>query len=396
MEGGLVLIEIKTGCVELTWQIPQELVYRAYTSMKRKHDELSSLAVKSLVCEEADEHAGLPILWRGQEVGEVGPIEPLPEHVRQEPYSLPQGFHWVTLTSNDIEEVVKFASKCDVEVYGLNYDHKTNTNMIKYYVNYPSTRSEWQFGIQTTNGKLVGFILGIPKHIHIEKEMITFIEVRIWCHKKYIYKRLRYSLIKELVRRANLTKINQLIVNHVTLFKPVTTINVWSYDITSSQLPSSPRTPGWRRMTSEDVPNALALINKWSSQFEINQVFNSEEEISYNFLNNFTFTYVVEDKPNNITDLVSYRIVHVPYTFAYIATVVSTQSPVKQLITDALVCARENGAIVAAIVQFNIDSDILISLSFQPSSSQYTFHFYNYRYHEISPSKVGFYFLIMY
>ena len=61
--------------------------------MKRKHDELSSSAIKSLVCEEADELAGLSFLWRGQEVGEVGPIEPLPEHVRQEPYSLPQGFH---------------------------------------------------------------------------------------------------------------------------------------------------------------------------------------------------------------------------------------------------------------------------------------------------------------
>ena len=90
-EGELVLRCIKTGCVELTWQIPRELVYQAYTSMKRKRDELSSLAVKSLVCEIADELAGLPILWRGQEVEEVGPIEPLPEHVRQEPYSLPQG-----------------------------------------------------------------------------------------------------------------------------------------------------------------------------------------------------------------------------------------------------------------------------------------------------------------
>ena len=38
-EGELVLSCIKTGCVELTWQLPQELVYQAYTSMKRKHDE---------------------------------------------------------------------------------------------------------------------------------------------------------------------------------------------------------------------------------------------------------------------------------------------------------------------------------------------------------------------
>ena len=101
-EGELVLSCIKTGCVELTWQIPRELIYQAYTSMKRKHDKLSSLAIKSLICGEADEYAGLPILWRGQEVEEVGPIEPLPEHVRQEPYSLPQGFQWVTVNTNNV------------------------------------------------------------------------------------------------------------------------------------------------------------------------------------------------------------------------------------------------------------------------------------------------------
>ena len=79
--------------------------------MKSKHDELSSLAVKSLVCEVADDFAGLPILWCGQEVGEVGPIEPLPEHVRQEPYSLPQGFQWVTLSSSNVEDYTKHQNR---------------------------------------------------------------------------------------------------------------------------------------------------------------------------------------------------------------------------------------------------------------------------------------------
>ena len=395
-EGELVLSCIKTGCVELTWQLPQELVYRAYTSMKRKHDELSSLAVKSLVCEEADEFAGLPILWRGQEVGEVGPIELLPEHVRQEPYSLPQGFHWVTLTSNNIEEVVKFASKCDAEAYDTSYDkvHKVCTHIFSYYFTAPSARSEWQFGIRTTNGKLVGFILGIPKHVHIKNEKIKrFIQVVTRCHIKYIFKRLRYILIKELVRRANLAKINQLVLiysNHF-LFKPVASIMVWQCQfsqLTSSQLPSSPGTPGWRRMTSEDVPSALALINKWSSQFEIRQVFNSEEEIFHQFLfHKFVFTYVVEDKSNNTTDLVSYVLYNTLHPGVVIDTVVSTQSPIKQLITDALVCARENGASTAVIAQRNIESDVLTSLSFQPNDC-YTFHFYNYRYREISQAQL--------
>ena len=213
----------------------------------------------------------------------------------------------------------------------------------------------------------------------------------ITINKKYHNKRMHYMLIKELVRRANLFKINQLIFQlfSETLLKPVTTLMFWTFtfnNLTSSQLPSSPRTPGWRRMTSEDVSSALTLINKWLSQFEIRQVFNSEE-VSHSFLlQKYVYTYVVEDKSKNITDLISYLLPCIYQTCAGITTVVSTQSPVKQLITDALVCARENGATKVLMCQCNVESDILASLSFLPSQSL-TYHFYNYRYHEISQAK---------
>ena len=180
-EGELVLSCIRTGCVELTWQLPQELVYRAYTSMKRKHDELSSLAIKSLVCEEADEFAGLPILWRGQEVEEIGPIEPLPGHVRQEPYSLPQGFQWITLKSGDIQKILKLMRKND---HTMKYGPNENImNLINYHTTHPSTRNDWQFGIQVTGGQLVGVVFAVPMHIHIEKQKKVFIEPYICCHE---------------------------------------------------------------------------------------------------------------------------------------------------------------------------------------------------------------------
>ena len=384
-EGESVLNCIKTGCVELTWQVPRELVYRAYTSMKRKHDELSSLAVKSLVCKEAERYAGLPILWRGQEVGEVGPIEPLPEHVRQEPYSLPQGFHWVTLSSSNVEEIVKFIKKYRDEIKNVAKDYAMH--IVNYFITHPNARSEWQFGIQATNGKLVGTVLAVPIHIHIEKETKMFIVPSITIHKGYHNKRMNYMLIKELVRRA---KINQLILLGETLLKPITNLTLWTYTFnkpTSSQLPGSPRTPGWRRMTSEDVPSALALINKWSSQFKIKQVLNSDEA-SHNFLNKDVYTYVVEDKSKNITDLISYiySLPPVDQIHVGIIIVVSTQTPVKQLIIDTLVCARENGARTVSVWQHSIESNILASLSFIPSQSL-TYHFYNYRYHEISQAK---------
>ena len=392
-EGELVLSCIKTGCVELTWQIPQELVYRAYTSMKRKHDELSSLAVKSLVCEEADEFARLPILWRGQEVGEVGPIEPLPEHVKQEPYSLPQGFHWFTLSSSNVEEVVKFADKCSQYI---------TISIVNFIMSHPNTKEEWQFGIRTTNGKLVAVVLAYPICISIGGVSITSIQPWIAYHPKYNGKRIYYMLIKELMRKVNLHNINHacLIFVNDRILKPLTTAHGWKYSFdhpTNSQLPSSPRTPGWRRMTLEDVPSALALINKWSSQFEIRQVLNSDEEFAHEFLcptiPNYVYTYVVENEANNITDLVSFRHVTPAKTLYFsndvlITTVASMQSSVEQLIIDALVCAKESaGSKVLVIFQHDIKSEMFLSLSFQHTTNLH-FLIYNYKYHEVPDNKL--------
>ena len=384
----IVLSCIRTGCVKIAWQLPIDLVCHAYTSVKKNVDKLSSLAIESLVCKVADRYAGLPILWRGQEVGEVGPIEPLPEHVRQEPYSLPQGFQWVTLSSSNVEEVVKFITK---------YSHfNIDSSAINFAMSHPNTKDEWQFGIRATNGKLVGVVLAHPVCISIGGVSMTCIGQYLIYHPKYTDKRLWFALVKELVRRANLCNINHLVLTtNYCLLKPITTTHNWIYSFdhpaNSGQLPSFPRTPGWRRMTSEDVPSALAFINKWSSQFEIREVFNSEEEFVHYYLcptiPNYVYTYVVENEANNITDLVNFRLVNKAHMQFSITTVASTQSPIKQLIIDALVCAKEVGAKELAIS--NIKLDVLSSLSFHWENKFSTcFLIYNYKYHEISETRV--------
>ncbi|XP_065915601.1 glycylpeptide N-tetradecanoyltransferase 2-like [Dysidea avara] len=354
--------------------------------MKRKQDELSSLAVKSLVCEEADEHVGLPILWRGQEVGEVGPIEPLPEHVRQEPYSLPQGFQWVTLNSSDAEEVVYFMRKTQPTLgFSLALFYYTTTH--------PHTKSEWQFGIRSSNGKLVGVVLAYPVCMSIGGILVMCVRPRMSFHFKYHNKRILYMAHKELQRRINLSNISQFIfLSMAGIFKPVTTHTLWTFQFTNStsyQLPNSPRTPGWRRMTSEDVPSVLAFVNKYLSQFEIRQVFTSEEEFSHHFLcpalPNYVITYVVENETNNITDLVRCVLEFGDdgKVVTCINPVISTLTPVKQLISDVMVCARDNGTDSLVVGQLNIKSEILLSLSFQPITSLVCY-FYNYKYHEVS------------
>ena len=387
-EGELALFCIKTGCIELTWLIPPELVYRAYTSMKRNHDELSSLAVKSLVCEEADEYAGIPILWRGQEVGEVGPIEPLPEHVRQEPYSLQKGFWWVTLNSSNAEEVIKFMN--------INENVSMNSTMFYYFTTHPHTRSEWQFGIRTTNGKLVGVVLAYPLCMSVGGVSVTFLYPKITCHIKYkSKKRLWYVLYKELMRRASINQVNQMLLGFKYGFlKPVAMITTWScvaFHPAQYLLFSPSKLSGWREMTSKDVPSALALVNKYSSQFEIGQFFTSEEEFCHHFLcpfvPKFIYTYVVEVE-DSITDLVSYRLLyHNSRPSRAVTTIlVSTRTPVKDLIINMTVSAKDNRAISLSISQQDLQSDTLLSLSFIEGSPVQRC-FYNYKYHEVSQAK---------
>jgi len=100
-------------------------------------------------------------------------------------------------------------------------------------------------------------------------------------------------------------------------------------------------------MTSGDVPSVLALFNKWSSQFEIRQVFNSEKEFAHTFLcpilPSYVHSYVVKNKISNITDLVSFKLLNKKFMEFAFEIVASTQTPIKQLLIDALVCAKELG-----------------------------------------------------
>ena len=384
-EGDLVLCCIKTGCVELTWQVPEELVYRAYTSIKRKQDELSSFAIKSLVCKKADDFVDLPFLWQGQEIEEVGPIEPLPEHVRQEPYSLQQGFQWVTLSSGDVEEVVKFACKHAGSAY--------DTAGFHYIITHPHTRSEWQFAMRKTNGKLVGVVLAFPLCMYLGGVSLMFVYPLIIYPKKYGDKRLWNILLKELQRRTALNKINQFMCSvSSNYFNHIIANTRWYIDFIhlTYQLPDSPTTPGWRKMTTEDVPSALALVNKFSSQFEIRQVFTSEEEFSHYFLSptlpNRVFTYVVENQ-NSITELVSYYLTMYDdgCLWACMQILISNHCSVKQLLKDMMVCAIDNGAVGVQLLQFKIKSYILSSLEFQEGTTA-KLHLYNYKYPEVSPT----------
>ena len=151
--------------------------------------------------------------------------------------------------------------------------------------------------------------------------------------------------------------------NGESILKPVATLTRWTYyfkDTNNLPLPHSPITPGWRAMTSKDIPSALALTNKYTSQFEIGHVFQSEEEFYHYFMcpmiENYMQAYVVEDPvTGDITDVAGFSLERSldRILFAVSTTLVAVKSPARQLLTDLLVCAKQAKA--DGFTHFNMD-----------------------------------------
>ena len=170
------------------------------------------------------------------------------------------------------------------------------------------------------------------------------------------------------------------------MLKPIIPHHLYTLHLHS--LPySSPRTVGLRRMKASDVPEALTLTNQYTSQFEIGQVFQSEEEFSHWFLSpllhNVT-TYVVED-PNSgsITDMhmFSFRTGSDSITAHVMGLIITKSSPDhEQLITDLLVYIKQQKATGVVLPRFGLNKHLL--KNFDVSDERH-YLLYNYKYPQV-------------
>ena len=166
----------------------------------------------------------------------------------------------------------------------------------------------------------------------------------------------------------------------------------------------SPRTVGLRKMKASDIPKAFNLTNQYTSQFEIGQIFQSEEEFSHWFLSplldNITTYVVKEPNSGNITDLFSFQICVVPAglrsdflgekTTEVVALVITNPSP-KQLITDLLVCSvkKHKATTVMLSSRFGLKEHLFENFFKLPAEQCYDpgpAHclLYNYRYPKVN------------
>ncbi|XP_072109843.1 glycylpeptide N-tetradecanoyltransferase 2 isoform X2 [Mobula birostris] len=318
-----------------------------------------------------------------------GSIEPDKENIRQEPYSLPQGFMWDTLDMGNTEELK--------ELYTL-----LNEN----YVEDDDNMFRFDYS---------------PQFLQCEKKMV---EINFLCvHKKLRSKRVAPVLIREITRRVNLEGIFQAVYTAgVVLPKPVATCRYWHRSLNPRKLvevkfshlsrnmtlqrtmklyrlPDTPKTTGLRPMEEKDVKRVQELLFNYLKQFELAPVMN-EEEVTHWLMprENIIDTYVVEGSDGILTDFVSFYTlpstvmhhpVHKNLKAAYSFYNVHTETPLSDLMNDALIIAKSKGFDVLNALDLMENKTFLEKLKFGIGDGNLQYYLYNWRCPDMEPEKVG-------
>ena len=375
------ICEIKIGSVEIVWQIHVDHAYQVHSRLKGLHSQLTLQAIRYMSIPAIEKWEGLPFLWYNQEMGEIGPIKSS-SCVRYKPYSLPQGYEWSLLDSNNFDEVIQLYKV-------LHPTYPVTRNSLKWLTLCPKYKKGCFLGVRLSSSKmLMGFIAFVPCKIRVGGELLSMVTMKQLLFMPFFSEQLTNQIInaaiKETMRILELEGIFQAALffdyrEHLFKFN----ITQHGHTFYLHSLPySSLRTVGLRRMKASDVPEALTLTNQYTSQFEIAQVFQSEEEFTHWFLSPLlpnTTTYVVED-PNSgsITDLFSIR----TNTFGTgnwctVIALVITKTSAEQILTDLLVCAKQTRATFVGMLRFGLKEHLFEK--FHISNAQYCL-FYNYKY----------------
>ncbi|KAB5555422.1 hypothetical protein PHYPO_G00034050 [Pangasianodon hypophthalmus] len=369
-----------------------------------------------------------PVTKIGEEVTSHGPIQSEKPNIRQECYSLPEGFSWDTM---DLENTEQLGELCTL--LNENYTAEDDNTLRFYYSSEfllwalcpPGWQSEWHCGVRVdSNKKLVGFISAVPATVKIYDTEKKMVEVNFLCvHKKLRSKRMTPVLIREITRRVQQQGLYQAVYSaSVVLPTPVTSCRYWHRPLNPrklielnfsslprhmtlqralklNRLPETTKTAGLRLMTLDDVPKVQDLLREYLKDFHLLPILNKEETQHW-FLprDGITDTYVVEGLGGVITDMVSFYIMsstvlnhhtHRNLKAAYALYTVSTGTPLQQLMEDVLIIAKARGFDVFTALDVMRNKEFLEPLKFTQGDNTMHYYLYNWSCPNITPDKVG-------
>ena len=378
------ICSIKIGSVTIVWQIHIDHIHQAYSSIQSKmRSQLSLQAISYLsIPEAAFLEAKLPLLLRGQEVQQIGPFEQSTKNRSKSKHPLPKGYEWCSVNHDNYQQI---ASTCIDFTLLLDY--------LKWVISHPQFQNQFLFGIKDSlSKKVVSIAFSIPYNIIIGGKVLPSLLVGMSLNrsefprlcKEDVEVKFWIASCKKLMNDVQLFNISQVVVRSgpYDILQPVLACDIRTCSLSNSIPYNSLRTPGLRRIRPEDIPRALAFTNQYTSQYKIGQVFQSEEEFSHWFLcpsiPDHVTTYVVEDPVSgNITDMFSFRCVHL---IIIVQAVITTKSPIKEIVKDLLLCLKQQGVIYFAFSMPEIEK-------YMPAVESYEtccYYWYNYQHPEVN------------
>lgn len=380
--------------------------------------------------------------WETQPVGQFkdlrdttlpeGPIEPPTpiSEVKQEPYNLPNPYEWVTCDMTSEEKCLEVYNlltnnyvEDDENMFRFNYSKE----FLRWALHPPGYYKTWHIGVRVkTSKKLVAFITGIPARMRVRDAIVSMAEVNFLCvHKKLRSKRLAPVMIKEVTRRVHLENIWQAAYTAgVVLPTPITSCQYWHRSLNPKKLidvgfsrlgprmtmsrtmklyklPDATVTPGFRKMELRDVPAVTRLLRAYLLEFVVAPDFD-ELDVEHWILpkDDVVDSYVVESpETHKITDFCSFYTLpssilghptHSTLKAAYSYYNVSTNTPLLQLMNDALIVAKQKDFDVFNALDVMHNEGFLKELKYGPGDGKLHYYLYNYRIkHILRPSELG-------
>nr|CAG4649291.1 EOG090X055U [Scapholeberis mucronata]SVE93587.1 EOG090X055U [Scapholeberis mucronata] len=357
------------------------------------------------------------------------PIEmdkPLSE-IRPEPYSLPPGFVWDTLSVDNpqiLQELYQLLNENYVEDDDNMFRFDYSADFLLWALKPPGWYKDWHCGVRAEkSGKLLGFISAIPATIRIYNHTQKMVEINFLCvHKKLRSKRVAPVLIREITRRVHLKGIFQAVYTAgVVLPKPASTCRYWHRSLNPKKLidvkfshlarnmtmqrtlklyrlPEETKTPGFRTLELKDIEQAYRLLNTYLSKFHLAPCFDEEDFRHWFFPRPGIVDCYVVEKDGVITDMVSYYTlpstvmhhpVHKSLKAAYSFYNASSTTPWNQLMGDALITAKNAGFDVFNALDLMENKTFLETLKFGIGDGNLHYYLYNWRCPDMPSSSVG-------
>lgn len=166
------------------------------------------------------------------------------------------------------------------------------------------------------------------------------------------------------------------------------------------QLPEQTKTPGFRMLQSNDSAECCKMLNNYLLKYSLSPQF-TLDEFKHWFSNKTDIIncFVVEDPDSGkITGMVSFYTLastvmhhqfHKRVNAAYLFYLVSTVTPLEQLMNDALISAKALNFDVFNALDLMENKEFLKNLKFGKGDGNLQYYLYNWRCPQMKPEETG-------